>query len=193
MKIPLQLMKKYTVKSLPLEGKILFSDLTTRHDHIHQAEFVQLQAEGLWQDGLYLVKGYLRGNLSLICSRCLHHIEYKMDDVFEERFQMLEEGKPGVSDEEHVHEIEGKVLDLQPFIEEQILTTIPYVPRCANAEQCTARMIKRGKDWQVFLEDEHLVDHEQTENHEHHQSLKVDPRLAKLAKYFSNDDHGKQH
>lgn len=86
------------------------------------------------QPGMVRVSGQCELDISFACSRCLAPFETKLVFPFSELFQMVEEEKDSSDlDEDDIHYIHGDKVDLTPFIEQNIVLGMPYVPICSEA------------------------------------------------------------
>src|SRR5699024_1281492 len=76
--------------------------------------------------------------------------------------------------EEEIHQVDGEIIDLAPYIKENIILNIPF--RVFSEEE----VIDEGKDWSYFTEDEKIES----------DSDKIDPRLEKLQLLLDKEDNG---
>ncbi len=112
------------------------------------------------------------GTLTLPCSRTLVDVPFPIDVQTTETYLFNQyEGMETEDGEYHV--AEGDVVDLTPVIKEIILTEIPLQVFCDTDQPVNGAPLA-GDDWELILEDQ--------------QVKKVDPRLAKLAHFFDNND-----
>lgn len=91
-----------------------------------------VDAEG---DGEFaLVSGQLSCGMELVCSRCLKAFPHAFAADFEERF-VLAEGSGGETDhadDRMIHEAESDVIDLDPYLIENVLVSVPAFPLCGE-------------------------------------------------------------
>lgn len=114
----------------------------------------------------------ISGTLILPCSRTLVDVPFPIDVQATETF--LFNKLEGMEDEDgEYHLPEGDVVDLTPVIKEIILLEIPMQVFC-ESENPKDGAPQSGDDWELIQEDQ--------------QAKKVDPRLAKLAHFFDNND-----
>jgi len=112
----------------------------------------------------------IEGELTLPCSRTLVDVIYpvKVDTVevflYRTTYEELDE---------EVHQVVGDSIDLLPIIEEILILEVPIQVFSENVGEIDATM-QSGNDWAVVTE----------------QDLKnrIDPRLAKLANFFKEDN-----
>lgn len=129
---------------------------------------------GRMQAGLFLVKGEISGEYTLSCSRCLSELAQEFTQEIEERFHIDDRPVVNQQENEEIHEVIGSYIELDPWIEEAVMISIPLFPTCATLEECRNNLPQQGKHWSV-----------QSEQHKKNQ---IDPRLAKLAQFFQDND-----
>ncbi|WP_188622496.1 YceD family protein [Caldalkalibacillus thermarum] len=175
MKIPTHRILHLAGKSLPLHETYDMGALTERHKQLLSIRPVEFNGEGYLASGLFVVKGTVKGEYTLSCSRCLAELERSFNQSFEERFDLHPEQHRFNEDDEQedIHPVHENMLDLTPYIEQQVLLSIPFIPACEDEASCRANMLQEGKDWSIAREEE--------------QKEKVDPRLAELAKLLKKD------
>lgn len=161
-------------EALPLQKTYHLSGLEKRNEHLLHVDEVQFRGEGRLESGIFTVTGELTGQYVLSCARCLTANQVDFSIPFEERFHLENRLASAEDDDlEEIHQVEGNVLDLTPFIEQAVLLSIPYRPECSSAETCAQNIPQSGENWRVITEGE--------------QRKEVDPRLADLAKFFDDD------
>ncbi|MEQ6375222.1 YceD family protein [Bacillaceae bacterium S4-13-56] len=112
---------------------------------------------------------HIEGKMILPCSRTLVDVPYPFSKDFVEVFSTspyIQEGN-----EEEIHPVRGEVLDLKPFIKENVLLEVPLKVVADDAEEQNSP--REGKGWE-FIEEEQS-------------SQKIDPRLAKLQGFFDDE------
>jgi len=75
---------------------------------------------------LFVAHGELHTCMSLLCSRCLEYLVYPIAGTLD--FTIMEAGEQGTS--EDVLILDQDEVDLQPLIEEIMVTEIPLIPLC---------------------------------------------------------------
>jgi uncharacterized protein len=123
-----------------------------------------------YEDGLAKVNGTLTLDLELSCSRCLSHTNQTIELPFEEVFmQKPEEEDPDL--DEDIHLMVGDKVELEPYVIENVVVGLPYIPLCDEA--CKGLCPVCG------------------ENRNQHdcgcKQEKIDPRLAGLADFFNKE------
>lgn len=157
-------------KKLPLEQNYELLQLEERNKQILQVGPVKFEGFGEMSAGIFSVKGNVTGSCILACSRCLAEMEHSFNQDFEERFN-IDSNISVLDEDEDIHQIEGNQIDLLPFIEDEVLVSLPYIPLCPT-DDCKSDLPKEGKNW-------NLITDKTSES-------KIDPRLADLAKFFEN-------
>lgn len=177
-KIPINRLIHLDNQNIEFNHTLDFSYLKKRHLQLVDIEPVHFIGEGYKEAKLFVVRGQLSGSFLLQCSRCLDTYQHSFKQNVLERFD-LQSALNHYTDEEdredEIHPIEGHELNLMPYLEEHVQMLIPFVPSCHDETACRQRMVTAGKDWN-YLEQQHQDDQNQ-----------IDPRLAKLARFF--DDH----
>ncbi|ACJ34206.1 YceD family protein [Anoxybacillus flavithermus] len=109
----------------------------------------------------------IEGTMKLPCSRTLVDVSYPFAIESTETFFLNDYD---ATDEES-HVVQGDAIDLMPIVKELILLEVPMQVFSEQPDHPDA-VPQSGKGWTVISEEEY-------EN-------KIDPRLAKLAKFFEN-------
>jgi uncharacterized protein len=183
LKKPVQIFQRAQDRGVKIDETLELPDLPKRHDHLLSINQVRFKGSGKWHNGLIRIHGQISGNYTLSCARCLAKLSVDFSEPLEELFnveatrtslEMLDE-----EERDEMHEVEGNVIDLQPYIEQKIIVTIPFAPACHSPEKCAQNLPQEGKDWSIISEQEQKQKQEQP---------KVDPRLAKLAEFNREDD-----
>ncbi|WP_202076921.1 YceD family protein [Caldalkalibacillus salinus] len=178
MKIPVRQCLETKTEPMTLEHHYDLPDLVHRHQQLEALSPVHFKGEGEMQAGLFVVKGELKGQYTLTCSRCLSANESDFTQPFEERYNIEAHVTDDEKDElEDIHDVEGQYVDLQPQIEEEIIMSIPFIPVCESEEACKNNALREGQNWSY--EDDRLTEEDKKD--------KIDPRLADLAKFFDED------
>ncbi|MGM0902600.1 MAG: YceD family protein [Bacillota bacterium] len=115
----------------------------------------------------------IEGYLILPCSRTLVDVKYPVNVETTETFLL---DTPEYETEEEMHQVQGDVIDLMPVIREILVLEVPMQVFCED-DQSKDGAPQSGKDWEVIQDEV--------------KQQKVDPRLAGLAKFFEQDDSGK--
>lgn len=116
----------------------------------------------------------IEGEMILPCARTLVDVPYPFSiqatEIFSTEKQLNENEQ-----ETGVHQIFEEMLDLTPYIKENIILEMPY--RVFSNEEA----LDKGTGWKFYIEDEY----------EKHESEKVDPRLAKLQQLLDHNNDNK--
>ncbi|MFD0699081.1 YceD family protein [Paenibacillus sp. GCM10027628] len=121
------------------------------------------------EGGAAKVNGTLTLDLELSCSRCLSHVKQTIELPFEEVFtQKLDEES---EDNEDIHLVTEDKVDLEPYVSENVVVGLPYIPLCDEA--CKGLCPVCG-------ENRNLRDCGCKQE-------KIDPRLAGLADFFNKE------
>jgi len=115
----------------------------------------------------------IKGEIILPCARTLVDVSHKLDINATEVFSTDSTILP--DNEEEIHQVDGEIIDLAPYIKENIILNIPF--RVFSEEE----VIDEGKDWSYFTEDEKIES----------DSDKIDPRLEKLQLLLDKEDKTK--
>jgi uncharacterized protein len=115
--------------------------------------------------GTVEVGGTLTVDLELSCSRCLTHFKETVELPFQEVFTQIPVEQEEDSD---IHVVTEDKVDLRPYLEENLVMGLPYIPLCSEA--CKGLCPVCGENRNVrdcgCKQD------------------KIDPRLAGLADFF---------
>jgi uncharacterized protein len=127
------------------------------------------QAAGSQVSGEVDVAGSLQLDAELVCSRCLSLSKQTLTIPFHERFTEANELNQEEDEEEDeiVHFVKEDQVDLAPYVDENVLLALPYVPLCD--EQCRGLCPECG----------HNLNEAQCEC----KVERIDPRLAGLADF----------
>ncbi|WP_018132895.1 YceD family protein [Effusibacillus pohliae] len=126
---------------------------------------VQLHVEAV-SDTL-TVNGNLKGPITYRCSRCLTDFQDEIAAPFSEQFVRVPPDELDAEDERIP--VTGDAIDLDPYLEQEILLALPYTPVCqeACAGLCPVCGINRNEQVCTC------------------KAERIDPRLADLAKLFN--------
>lgn len=154
---PVQLQGSFELKELFLDSKDVapLSPLSFR-----------MTASG--SDGMIRVQGEITSKLRFQCSRCLDDIDEELHVEFEEQFKVMRESDPEPTDDDDFIPVYGERIELQPFLEEELVLHLPLAPLCDEA--CQGLCPECGSN-----RNEQSCDCK---------SDRVDPRLAALQDWF---------
>lgn len=152
------------------EGETDISELESLDNDIRQVGSVQVLGEATVQNKTMTVNLQIKGLMILPCARSLVDVEYPFEintiEVFSIDSFYTEE------DESEIHPIKGEILDLTPYIKENVLLEIPFRVY-ADEETIEKHALTAGEGWTVVDEDK--------------QEEKIDPRLSKLQSLLTDD------
>ncbi|SDJ03838.1 uncharacterized protein SAMN04490247_0604 [Salimicrobium halophilum] len=173
MKFPIQKVKQAGEKPFFFEGEVDLSTLEEAKNDIRQISPVEVTGQAEMKGEEIIVSMTIKGEMILPCARTLADVPYafqiEADEYFNTSQYYTEE------DDSEVHPLGGEVLDLTPYIKENVLLEVPYRVFAENPENTPPQ---EGKGWGVVDEKP------QTEE-------KVDPRLAKLESLLDNEEDNK--
>lgn len=158
---------------LEVEETVDVSELETMNNDIRRIGPAQVKALLTMDQNEEIIASLtIKGEMTLPCARTLVDVPYSYDISVDEVFST----SPFITEdelEEEIHPVEGEVLDLKPYIMENILLDIPFrvFSEESNPEGAAP---KDGAGWSFVQEEEPK---EQT----------IDPRLKKLASLLENN------
>ncbi|MGM8214366.1 YceD family protein [Bacillaceae bacterium W0354] len=122
----------------------------------------------------------IEGEMVLPCARTLVDVPYTFKIQSIDRFSTEEYQ---AANDEDIEFVDREVLDLLPYIKENILLEVPI--RVFSEKAISNDFSKDGNGWNLFLEEEHNeLKAEQAEK----EKEKIDPRLASLKKFYDEKD-----
>lgn len=142
-------------------------DLSKIHQHVKSYADVRVNAQGQYDDGLYIFDGKIDTVLHLVCAKCLTVFEWPINLSWHDVFSREAEPSEVNDKEEEIHYVKQDKLDLQPFIQEAIILAIPFVPVCR--EDCKGLCPSCGVD--------------QNKHNCNCKTEQIDPRLAELKNF----------
>jgi uncharacterized protein len=171
MKFTLQKLK--TESPFHFEGNVDVSDLEEMNNDIRKIDPVHVKGVATIQGEHITFQFDIRGTMVLPCARTLADVDYPFHISCVEVFST----SPHHSEkDDEIHEIHGEILDLTPYIKENILLEVPLQVFASNMNE-DAQFQNAGFGWQ-FLDEEK-------------EEQKVDPRLEKLSQFFQKDNSEK--
>lgn len=176
MKISIHEIEK-TVHNKPfkLDHEVDVSELESMNRDIRKAEPAHVQGECMVEGKEYIFSLNIKGTMILPCARTLNDVPYSYDlhviEIFTTSQYLTKEEK-----EEEIHPIDGYIIDLKPYILENILLHKPY--RVFSKEKAKDMKFK-GEGWELMMEEDfekQIAKQEEDSNEEQ----AIDPRMAKL-------------
>ncbi|WP_042145031.1 DUF177 domain-containing protein [Paucisalibacillus sp. EB02] len=168
-----QLKKNAFNKPFSFSGEVDVSELETMNNDIRKINPVQIQGICNMHGEQFFFTFTITGQMILPCARTLVDVQYPFKINAKEIFS-----SSTYIDEEYdaeIHPIHGEVLDLMPFIKENILLEVPY--RVFADEVDSNELIQKGNDWEVLSEKP--------------KEVKIDPRFKKLESLFKDTEKEK--
>ncbi|WP_096269984.1 YceD family protein [Paucisalibacillus globulus] len=168
-----QLKKNAYNKPFSFSGEVDVSELESMNNDIRKIDPVQVQGICNMQGEQFFFTFTITGQMILPCARTLVDVPYPFEINAKEIFS-----SSAYIDEEYdteIHPIHGEVLDLMPFIKENILLEVPY--RVFAEELDPNGLIQEGNDWEVLSEKP--------------KEVKIDPRFKKLESLFKDTEKEK--
>jgi uncharacterized protein len=147
-------------------------DLKGKHPQIIAADPASFQGEAYATSGLYIVEGQVEGTLTMECARCLVHFPYSYNVPIKETFVDEKEAEIELDEEMEMHALDGDEIELNPYMEADILLSLPHTLVCKDdckgiCPECGAN--KNEKNCGCVVE-------------------RIDPRLAVLGELFGKQD-----
>lgn len=146
------------------------SDIAAMKNDIRRIEPVQVSGYAVMDGDEITCDFNIKGTMILPCARTLIDVPYEFSIHVIEYFTLAT-----YQEEEDVHLVKGEVLDLTPFIKENVLLEIP-IRVFADQEDLEANTISEGEGWTLLTEDE--------------KPEKTDPRLEKLKSLLNKENSG---
>ncbi|WP_330948433.1 YceD family protein [Virgibacillus sp. MG-45] len=159
-----QIKKNAHSKPFSFDGEVDVSELETMNNDIRLIKPVHVYGDCTMSGDQFIFSFTIQGEMVLPCARTLVDVPYP----FEIKTQEIFSASPYLENEDEaneIHPVNGEVLDLTPFIKENILLEIPF--RVFSDEANTENNIpNKGNGWEVLSEEI--------------SEKKIDPRLQKL-------------
>ncbi|GAB3068049.1 YceD family protein [Virgibacillus ainsalahensis] len=172
MKIALgQIRKNAYNEPYSFDEKVDVSELESMNNDIREINSVQVSGKCTLHGEQIIFSFTISGEMILPCARTLVDVPYpfkiRADEVFTTSPYYGE-----AEEESEIHPIDGEVLDLTPYIKENILLEVPFrVFSDGTSDQKEAP--SKGQGWEFISEEKN----EKT----------IDPRMKKLESFFENN------
>ncbi|QGH34413.1 hypothetical protein GI584_10410 [Gracilibacillus salitolerans] len=160
MKLYIQKLNQSQGEPVSFREEVDISDIANLDNDIRRIEPVLVDGTARMDGDDITCDFQIQGTMILPCARTLVDVAYDFSIHAIETFTTS-----AYREEEEVYLVNGEVLDLTPFIKENVLLEIP-LRVFADDEKLEANTMKEGKGWTLVTEEE--------------KSEKVDPRLEKL-------------
>jgi uncharacterized protein len=155
----------HIVKDLELGSAFAGRKDILHHSPVHTDLHLKHEA------GAIEISGTLSVDLELSCSRCLSQVKQTVELPFKEVFTQKPVDEAGQEFGEDVHLVTEDKVDLEPYVAENVVVGLPYIPLCDEA--CKGLCPVCG-------ENRNLKDCGCKED-------RIDPRLAGLADLFNKE------
>ncbi|WP_062197754.1 YceD family protein [Massilibacterium senegalense] len=155
-------------RTFSFHEKIDVSDSRKQNPEIRRISEVDVNGVGEFSYNQVTFTLHITATVVLPCAMTLEDVPYPLSIDTVEMFQLSTQE---VREDGDIHPIVGEVLDLTPYIKENILLALPMR---VVSEHASETMQKSGEGWEVVTEES--------------QKNKIDPRLADLAKFFENKE-----
>ncbi|WP_099157978.1 YceD family protein [Virgibacillus ndiopensis] len=155
------------------DGKVDVSELETMNNDIRKIEPVHVFGQCYIQGEQLFFSFTIKGEMILPCARTLVDVPYPFEIRADEVFSL----SPYYGEEEmenEIHPIDGEMLDLTPYIKENILLEVPFRVFSDDAKEGAPM---NGDGWD-FISDEKS-------------EQKIDPRLKKLESLLKDNEKEK--
>lgn len=140
------------------------------NDEVREVSPVQVKGRADFGSNKVTFDLSIKGKMILPCSRTLVDVEFPFDIQSKETFVLTPQEYE--DQDEDLHEPEGDVIDLMPYIRENILVEIP-MQIFSEDENAEGKAPQSGDGWEVITEEE--------------KKEQIDPRLAKLKNFFNEE------
>lgn len=172
MKFTLSQIRKNSVnKPFEFDGMTDVSELEGMNNDIRKIKPVHVYGKADIHGDQFIFKFHIEGEMILPCARTLVDVTYPFKVEADEMFTTSD--KYGTDDPDaEIHVVSGEVLDLTPYIMENILLEVPFRVYSNDADPKEAAP-SQGNGWEFISE----VKQEKT----------IDPRLKKLESLLENN------
>lgn len=160
-----QIKKNAYHESHAFRDQVNVSELETMNNDIRKIDPVEVEGEYSIQGSHIIFSFELKGEMILPCARTLVDVPYPFHitatEIFSESEYVMDQ-----EEDDDIHPIEGEVIDLMPYIKENILLEIPYRVYAKETDSAKSAVPSKGEGWE-FVSEPKVED-------------KIDPRLQKL-------------
>jgi uncharacterized protein len=164
-------LQKFRDKDLQIDETVDVSDIKERDKQIREVSPIRVNGRVDINPAEVTFHLHLSGEFTLPCSRTWVDVKYPIDIETTETFLLNDTFTDLEVDDVTV--VKDDVVDLIPVIKENLLLEIPMQVFCEDVNSDEAAP-QSGKDWSVVSEEE--------------TKQKIDPRLAKLANFFEDNN-----
>jgi len=145
------------------------SELETMNNDIREITPVEVEGDYSIQGEEIIFSFNITGKMILPCARTLVDVPYSFNIRANEIFS---ESEYYDDEDDEIHPIDGEVIDLTPYIKENILLEVPYRVYAKEINSKDSAVPDKGKGWE-FISEPKVEE-------------KIDPRLKKLESLFKD-------
>jgi uncharacterized protein len=171
MKFSLQKFKMLGSEPLYFEDHVDISDVEELNNDIRKIDPVFVKGYATMQGNEITFNFFIEGTMVLPCARTLVDVHYPFHvdaiEVFSTSSYYKEE------DDSEIHPVHGEMLDLTPYIEENVLLEVPFRV-FSDDKEVQENALTEGNGWQ-------LTSGKKSDD-------KIDPRLQKLQSLLDDND-----
>ncbi|MFC5986299.1 YceD family protein [Marinicrinis lubricantis] len=169
--------RELSAKPIPqkIQTSIPLQNLVKDDKDIVKAEPLNLDLQAVAKEGVITVSGRCNADVDFICARTL--VQFTEEIAFDVHLAFTTFQTHAMKDEDMEY-IPGETFDLVPFLEEQFLLSLPFIPVCKEVKDQEAQRLLE-KYVRDPVEEEQAS--EASTNH-------IDPRLAGLKKFFDKKE-----
>lgn len=183
MKWSIQELRKRSEKKLHFDEKLdLTSDLLSRDRDLLDVSPIRVCGDLFIEDAAYILNAQVSCEVTLPSTRSLTPVclplQFTLDEVYMTETQYAQ--RPEEWKDEIVFVLEKDLIDLTEAIEDNLLLNLPL--QVLSEEEQAGAVLPSGQGWEVVLESEYEASKAQA------QRETVDPRLAKLATFFDEEE-----
>ncbi|MDC3416494.1 YceD family protein [Aquibacillus salsiterrae] len=171
MKFSVQKLKITGSEPLHFEEDVDISDVVQMNNDIRKIDPVHVKGFATMQGNEITFSFSVDGTMILPCARTLVDVTYPFHINAVEVFSVSSYYSEG--DESEIHPVHGEMLDLDPYIKENVLLEVPFRV-FSDDKKAQENALTEGEGWELSSE-------KKTEN-------KIDPRLQKLQSLLKDDD-----
>ncbi|MCD5322575.1 MULTISPECIES: YceD family protein [Pontibacillus] len=168
MKFALQKLKAADLEPVTFDDRVDISELEEMPNDIRSIPDVHVKGEATRNGDTVTFRFAVSGTMTLPCARTLADVNYPFSFDAVEVFSLSPYHQEG---EDEIHEIAGEVLDLTPYIKENVILEVPL--QVFADDEVLDDALSEGQGWQLITEEK--------------QEEKVDPRLAKLQQFLDDN------
>jgi uncharacterized protein len=166
-----EIKKKAHQEPFSFDGEADVSELESMNNDIRELKKVRVYGICTLQGDEIIFSMTISGKMILPCARTLVDVPYSFEFKADEIFSI----SPYYGEEEadnEIHPVEGEVIDLTPYIKENILLGVPFRV-FSDDEEAQKNAPVKGEGWEFAPKKK--------------QEKKIDPRLEKLQSFFKDD------